>query len=53
MRLAIVLSHAPYEQTFVLQCRPCGLSTTKTVEGPGRGSLTTDAFAKVNEGGPL
>jgi hypothetical protein len=25
------------EQTFVLQCRPCGLSTTKTVEAPGRG----------------
>jgi C4-type Zn-finger protein len=35
MRLATVLSHAPYEQTFVLQCKPCGLSTTKTVEAKG------------------
>jgi hypothetical protein len=37
MRLATVLNRAPYERTFVLQCRPCGLSTTKTVEAPGRG----------------
>src|SRR5580704_15998225 len=36
MRLATVLNYGPYEQTFVLQCRPCGLSTTKTVEVTGR-----------------
>jgi C4-type Zn-finger protein len=30
MRLATVLNHAPYQRTFVLQCRPCGLSITKT-----------------------
>jgi C4-type Zn-finger protein len=32
MRLATVLERAPGERTLVLQCRPCGLSTTKTVE---------------------
>jgi transcription elongation factor Elf1 len=47
MRLSTVLKHAAGEQTFVLQCRPCGLSTTKTVEGTRRGLLTTDAFVKA------
>jgi hypothetical protein len=37
MRLATVLRRAQGEQTFVLQCRPCGLSTTKTVEVLGDG----------------
>jgi hypothetical protein len=34
MRLLTVLKHAPGEQTFVVQCRPCGLSTTRTVDAP-------------------
>jgi hypothetical protein len=34
MRLLTVLRQAPGEQTFVVQCRPCGLSTTKTVDAP-------------------
>jgi hypothetical protein len=35
MRLLTTIRRMPGEQTLVLQCRPCGLSTTKTVEGPG------------------
>jgi hypothetical protein len=35
MRLLTTIRRVPGEQTFVLQCKPCGLSTTKTVEGPG------------------
>jgi C4-type Zn-finger protein len=34
MRLMTIIRRVPGEQTFVLQCKPCGLSTTKTVEGP-------------------
>ena len=34
MRLLTVLRHAPGEQTFAVQCRPCGLSTTTTVDAP-------------------
>jgi hypothetical protein len=36
MRLVTMLKQLPSERTFVLQCRPCGVSTTKTVEVPGR-----------------
>jgi hypothetical protein len=32
MRLAAVLRPTPREETLVLQCRACGVSTTKTVE---------------------
>jgi hypothetical protein len=42
MRLATVLCPAPREQTLVLQCRPCGVSTTKTVEAPGRGDSAAE-----------
>jgi hypothetical protein len=35
MRLATVLRPAPREKTLIFQCRPCGLSTTKTVEAKG------------------
>jgi hypothetical protein len=52
MRLATVLNHAPYEQTFVLQCRPCGLSTTKTVEAPGRGGGAAEVRGFGWTGGP-
>jgi C4-type Zn-finger protein len=45
MRLASVLNHAPYEQTFVLQCRPCGLSTTKTVDAPRQSDQRSLSFA--------
>jgi transcription elongation factor Elf1 len=41
MRLLTTIRRMPGEQTLVLQCKPCGLSTTKTVEGPGpRGDAT-------------
>jgi hypothetical protein len=45
MRLATVLNHAPDEQTFVLQCRPCGLSTTKTVDAPRQSDQRPPSFA--------
>jgi hypothetical protein len=32
MRLPTI-RRVPGEQTFVLQCKPCGLSTTKAVDG--------------------
>jgi C4-type Zn-finger protein len=32
MRLLTTIRRVPGEQTLVLQCRPCGLSTTETVE---------------------
>jgi hypothetical protein len=35
MRLLATIRRVPDGQTLVLQCRPCGLSTTETVEGPG------------------
>ena len=35
MRLATVLRPTPREEILVLQCRPCGVSTTKTVEAVG------------------
>jgi uncharacterized Zn finger protein len=34
MRVLNVI-RVPGEQTYVLQCRPCGVSTTKTVDAPG------------------
>jgi hypothetical protein len=40
MRLMTVIRRVPGEQTFVLQCRPCGLSTTKTVDEPGPAPTT-------------
>jgi transcription elongation factor Elf1 len=45
MRLATVLNHATHEQTFVLQCRPCGLSTTKTVDLPRQSDQRPPSFA--------
>jgi hypothetical protein len=35
MRLLTTIRRMPGEQTLVLQCKPCGLSTTKKVEEPG------------------
>jgi C4-type Zn-finger protein len=35
MRLLATIRRVPGEQTLVLQCRPCGLSTTKTIDGAG------------------
>jgi hypothetical protein len=35
MRLLTTIRRVPGEHTFVLQCKPCGLSTTKTVDGAG------------------
>jgi hypothetical protein len=49
MRLATVLRPTPREQTLVLQCRPCGVSTTKTVEAPGRGD---SAVERIGSGRP-
>jgi uncharacterized Zn finger protein len=40
MRLLTVIRRVPGEQTLVLQCRPCGLSTTSTVETPKLGETT-------------
>jgi hypothetical protein len=37
MRLLTITPRVPGEQTFVLQCKPCGLSTTKTVDAPEPG----------------
>ena len=34
MRLLTTIRRVPGEQTLVLQCRPCGLSTTETVDAP-------------------
>jgi hypothetical protein len=31
------IRHVPDEQTLVLQCRPCGLSATETVDAPKPG----------------
>jgi C4-type Zn-finger protein len=31
MRLTTVIDRSPREKTLMLQCRPCGLSTTHTV----------------------
>jgi transcription elongation factor Elf1 len=36
MRLLTIFRRKPGEETYALQCRPCGLSTTKTIEGPGK-----------------
>jgi C4-type Zn-finger protein len=35
MRLLATMQRVPGEQTLVLQSRPCGLSTTMTVDGAG------------------
>jgi hypothetical protein len=35
MRLLTITRRVPGQQTFVLQCRLCGLSATKTVDAPG------------------
>jgi C4-type Zn-finger protein len=40
MRLLTIIRRVPGEQTFVLQCRPCGLSTTQTTEAPRPGEST-------------
>jgi hypothetical protein len=34
MRLLTTIRRVPGEQTLVLQCRPCGFSTTETVDAP-------------------
>ena len=34
MRLATILQQVPDEETFVFDCRPCGLSTTRTIDAP-------------------
>src|ERR1700722_10946933 len=34
MRLLTTIRRVPGEQTLVLQCRRCGLSTTETVDAP-------------------
>ena len=34
MRLTTVLRPTAREETLVLQCRPCGVSTTKTIAAP-------------------
>ena len=31
------MRRGPGEQALVVQCRPCGLSTTKTIEAPKPG----------------
>ena len=35
MQLLTTIRRVPDQETFVLQCKPCGLSTTKTVDGAG------------------
>jgi hypothetical protein len=40
MQLLTIIRRVPDKQTFVLQWRPCGLSTTKTVDGAGPGDTT-------------
>jgi C4-type Zn-finger protein len=40
MRLLTIIRRVPGEQTLVLQCRPCGLSTTNTVDAPKLGETT-------------
>jgi hypothetical protein len=35
MRLLSIIRRVPGQQTFVFQCRPCGFSTTKTVDARG------------------
>ena len=35
MRLLTIIRRVPGEETHVLQCKPCGLSTTKTVDATG------------------
>jgi C4-type Zn-finger protein len=37
MRLLTIIRRVPGEQTLVLQCRPCGLSTTNTIEASQSG----------------
>jgi hypothetical protein len=41
MRVLNVI-RVPGEQTYVLQCGPCGVSTTKTVDAPGPATPTAD-----------
>ena len=40
MRLLTIIRRVSGEQTFVLQCKPSGLSTAKTVDGAGPGDAT-------------
>lgn len=35
IRVLTILRRVQGEETHVLQCKPCGLSTTKTVDAPG------------------
>jgi transcription elongation factor Elf1 len=40
MQLLTTIRRMTGEQTLVLQCKSCSLSTTKTVEGPGHHDTT-------------
>jgi C4-type Zn-finger protein len=40
MRLPTAIRRVPGEQTLVLQCRPCGLSTIETIDAPKPGEST-------------
>jgi C4-type Zn-finger protein len=46
MRLLGTIHRAPGEQTLVLQCRPCGLSTTMTVDRAGPREPRTNLKAR-------
>jgi hypothetical protein len=41
MKLLIVRKHDPDEETLVLQCRRCGVSTTKTRKRDAAGTIAT------------
>jgi hypothetical protein len=53
MRFLTIIRRVPGEKTFVLQCRPCGLSTAKTVDGAGPGDATHSRHAHLHSSRPL
>ena len=48
MRLLTTIRRMPGEQTLVLQCRPCGLSTTETVDAPKPGESTSGGAPRTS-----